>query len=126
MSSSSATPPSDTSVIWADTSVTGVSDIAQVIETQPGTAYTVVAADAGKLIRLTGLALNTITLPAAGPTVGQRIDFVCINGQATFVLEAGATWDVPPTPSVTARAIGSFVTAIKMGAASWALTGDLY
>jgi hypothetical protein len=95
----------------------------QPVEAQAGTTYTVVAADSGKLIRLTGTA--TITLPSGGPTTGQRVDFVCIGGPATFVLGGGATWDVPPTPSAVARAVGSFVTAIKMGTTTWALTGDL-
>jgi hypothetical protein len=95
----------------------------QPVGTQAGATYTVVAADAGVLIRLTGTA--TITLPSGALVVGQRVDFVCIGGPATFALGGGATWDVAPTPSAVARAIGSFVTAIKMGATTWALTGDL-
>jgi len=83
----------------------------------------VVAADAGKLKRMAVTA--TVTLPSGGPTTGQRVDFVCIGGVSTFVLGSGATWDVAPTPSAVARAAGSFVTAIKMGATAWALTGDL-
>ena len=81
------------------------------------------AADAGKLKRLTGTA--TVTLPSGGPVTAQRVDFVCIGGPATFVLGSGASWDVAPTPSAVARSVGSFVTAVKMGAATWALTGDL-
>ena len=96
---------------------------AQTIETAAGATYSVVAADAGKLKSLTGTA--TVTLPSAGPTVGQRVDFVCVGGAATFTLGGGATWAVAPTPSAVARAVGSFVTAIKMGATTWALTGDL-
>lgn len=95
----------------------------QTVETQAGSTYSVVAADNGKLIRLTGTA--TITLPSGELTAGQRVDFVCIGGPATFALGGGATWDVDPTPSSVARAIGSFVTAIKMGISAWALTGDL-
>jgi len=96
---------------------------AQTVESAAGTAYSVVAGDAGKLKRLTGTA--TVTLPSAVLAAGQRVDFVCIGGAATFVLGSGATWDIPPTPSAVARATGSFVTAIKMGATTWALTGDL-
>lgn len=96
---------------------------AQAVETAAGAAYSVVAGDAGKLKRLTGTA--TVTLPSAVLSVGQRVDFVCIGGAATFALGSGATWDVAPTPSAVARAIGSFATAIKMGATTWALTGDL-
>ena len=66
-----------------------------------------------------------ITLPSAGPTAGQRVDFVCVGGAATFTLGAGATWHVNPTPSAVARAVGSFVSAVKMGATTWAITGDL-
>ena len=96
---------------------------AQTVESAAGTAVTVTAADAGKLKRLTGTA--TVTLPSAGPAAGQRVDFVCVGGAATFTLGGGAAWDVAPTPSAVARAAGSFVTAVKVGATTWALTGDL-
>lgn len=98
-------------------------NLAQTIATQAGSTYSVVNGDSGTLIRLTGTA--TITLPSAVLSTGQRVDFVSIGGPATFSLGGGATWDVTPTPSAVARAIGSFVTAIKMGASTWALTGDL-
>jgi hypothetical protein len=98
-------------------------DPTQTIEAVAATTYTVVAADANKIKRLAATA--TITLPSAGPAVGERVDFICVGGPATFTLDGGATWDVAPTPSAVARAIGSVVTAIKMGATSWALTGDL-
>lgn len=84
--------------------------------------YTVVAADAGKLRRVT--AATTFTLPSAGPAVGQRVDYLCVGGIASFVLGAGATWDALPV-STSARAIGSLVTVIKTGATTWALVGDL-
>ena len=96
---------------------------AQTVEAVSGTTYTIVTGDAGKLKSLTGTA--TVTLPSAGPAAGQRVDFVCVGGAATFTLGGGATWHVAPTPSAVARAIGSFVTAVKMGATTWALTGDL-
>jgi hypothetical protein len=96
---------------------------AQAIEAVAGTTYTVVTADANKIKRLTATA--TVTLPSAGPAVGERVDFVCVGGPATFTLGSGATWDVAPTPSAVARAVGSVVTAIKMTATSYALTGDL-
>jgi hypothetical protein len=101
----------------------GPVETTQVVEVVATTTYTILAADAGKLKRLTG-ASCTVTLPAAGVSTGQRVDFVCIGGVATFVL-SGATWDVAPTPSAVARAIGSWVTAYKTGATTWALAGDL-
>jgi hypothetical protein len=110
-----------------DTGPTGPAgpiETTQVIEAVSTTAYTIVAADAGKLKRLTFAGAITVTLPVAGVSTGQRVDFACIGGVATFVL-SGATWDAAPTPSSVARSIGSFVTAIKTGASSWALTGDL-
>jgi hypothetical protein len=102
----------------------GPVETTQVIEAVATAAYTIVAADAGKLKRLTFAGAITVTLPAAGVSTGQRVDFACIGGVATFVL-SGATWDVTPTPSAVARATGSFVTAIKTGATTWALVGDL-
>jgi hypothetical protein len=95
----------------------------QPIEATPGAAYNVGANDAGKLKRLTSV--STITLPADVLTIGQRVDFVCVGGPASFVLGGGATWDVAPTPSTNARTTGSFVSAIKMAATAWALAGDL-
>ena len=95
----------------------------QAIETAAGTTYAVVAADNGKLKSMSGTA--TVTLPSGELSVGQRVDFVCVGGPTTFALGSGATWHVAPTPSAVARAVGSFVTAIKMGATTWALTGDL-
>jgi hypothetical protein len=95
----------------------------QIIDTVAGTTYTVVTADANKIKRLTGTA--TVTLPSAGLAIGDRVDFVCVGGPATFTLGAGAAWDVAPAPSAVARAVGSFVTAVKMTATAWALTGDL-
>jgi hypothetical protein len=97
---------------------------ARTIETTAALNYTTVAADAGKVKKLTN-ANPTVTLSAGGLTAGQSVDFVCIAGRTTFVLESGAAWDVPPTPGSKARAIGSFVTAIKMTATAWALRGDL-
>ena len=97
--------------------------LAQTIEAAAGTTYSVVAADSGKLKSMTGTA--TVTLPSGGLATGERVDFVCVGGPATFALGGGATWHVSPTPSAVARAIGSWVTAIKMGATTWALTGDL-
>lgn len=97
---------------------------ARPIETVSVLNYLTVAADAGKIKRLTN-ANPTVTLSAGELTAGQFIDFVCIAGKTTFVLENGATWDVPPTPSNIARAIGSFVTAYKMTPTAWALRGDL-
>jgi hypothetical protein len=96
---------------------------ARTIETVSAGTYSVVAADAGKLKRLT--VACTITLPSGGISVGQFVDFVCITGVSNFVLGSSATWDVPPTPTTVARAVGSFVTALKMSATAWALTGDL-
>jgi hypothetical protein len=95
----------------------------QPVATQAGTTYTIAATDAGVLTRLTGTA--TITLPSGGLGTGQRSDFVCIGGPATFVLGSGATWDVAPTPSTVARETGSVVTAVKTGATTWVLVGDL-
>ena len=102
----------------------GPVETTQVIEAVAAATYTIVAADAGKLKRLTFAGAITVTLPAAGVSTGQRVDFACIGGVATFVL-SGATWDVAPTPSAVARSVGSFVTAIKTGATTWALVGDL-
>ena len=102
---------------------TGDWSSAQVIDTVSTATYAVVAADAGKLKRHT--AACTVTLPSGELAAGQRVDFVCQAGIVTFALGSGATWDVAPTPSPVGRSVGSMMTAIKMGATTWALTGDL-
>jgi len=104
-------------------SAAGGETAVQTIESVAGPTYTVMAADANKIKRL--VVTTTVTLPSGGLGVGARVDFLCIGGPATFVLGSGASWDVRPTPSAVARSVGSFVTAIKMGTTSWALTGDL-
>lgn len=115
--------PTGTTGSTGPTGPAGPVETTQIIETVATATYTIVAADAGKLKRCTQA--TTVTLPSAGLSTGQRVDFACIVGVSTFVLGSGATWDVTPTPSVTARSAGSFVSAIKMGATTWALVGDL-
>ena len=118
------TGPAGATGATGPTGPAGPVETTQTIEAVSTTAYTIVAADAGKLKRLTFAGAITITLPAAGVSTGQRVDFACIGGVATFVL-SGATWDVAPTPSAVARAVGSAATALKTGATTWILLGDL-
>ncbi|MET0786905.1 MAG: collagen-like protein [Paenisporosarcina sp.] len=95
----------------------------QTIENVAGATYTVVAGDVYKLKKLqVGC---TVTLPNATIPTGSRVDFVTADAGSNFVLGSGAVWDIPPTPSPNMRAIGSVVSAIKMSATGWILTGDL-
>jgi hypothetical protein len=109
-------PPGSGIMNWA---------FARVVDNVPTTTYTIVPADAGKIKRLMAVGDSIITLPSGGFSTGQSVDFLCVSSKATFVLGTDAIWDVVPSPSNVARAIGSFVTVIKMSPTAWALRGDL-
>lgn len=105
--------------------------IARAINAQVGVAYTPVPADAKKIVTLANAAAITVTLPldaTQAVPVGSSIPFAWTGiGQPSFVLEAGAAWvgGASPTPGLKLRAVGSFATAVKMAADTWALVGDL-
>lgn len=92
-----------------------------------GASYTPVLADEGKLIELSHSSAITVTLPADADLafpVGGAVDFVVTGtGLATFAPGAGAT--VHASPTATARAQYSKVTAIKRAADTWLVAGDL-
>lgn len=105
--------------------------IRQQINAQTGTSYTPVPTDEGKIVTLANAGAITVTLPqdsVQAIPVGASIDFAWAGaGQPTFALGAGAAWlgGTAPTPTLKLRAVGSFATAIKMAANTWALVGDL-
>ena len=65
------------------------------INEQTGTAYTLVAADAGKLIKMTNAAANTLTVPPSSSVnfdIGTTINVVQYGaGQTTLTAGAGVT-----------------------------------
>jgi hypothetical protein len=108
------------------TGATGTWDTVQPIEVKSDT-YTLVLADAGKLIRCTkGTAMSIIipTNAAEAYSIGQRVDIMQYGaGQVTVSGDTGVTLRFTPTNKL--RATYSTASIIKVGTDEWVLAGDL-
>ncbi len=95
------------------------------LNTQTGTAYTTVLADANKLLTLDSTGI-TVTIPAASgvayPTGSQIHLYQSGTGQVTIVGDTGVT--VNSSNGLKTRAQYSVTTVIKVGVNSWVLIGD--
>jgi len=79
---------------------------------QTGTTYTLVAADAGKLVTMSNTSSITVTIPPSVFSVGNQINIAQINtGQVTFAQGAGVTINSAGA-SPTAPKIGKQWTAV--------------
>jgi hypothetical protein len=100
----------------------------QVINPQTGTAYTLVAGDAGALVTLSNAAAITLTVPAEASVnyaVGTRIDLAQIGaGQVTVAGDAGVTVGSADA-KLALRVQYSSASLVKTGADTWLLVGDL-
>lgn len=97
------------------------------INTQTGTTYTTVLADASKLVTLSNSSAITLTIPpnssVAYPT-GTKIDLAQLGaGQVTVAEGSGVTVNATPTKKL--RAQYSAATCIKTASDTWLLVGDL-
>jgi hypothetical protein len=94
---------------------------------QSGTTYTLVLADAGKLVTLTNASAITLTVPtnaSVAYSTGQRIDLAQLGaGQVTVAAAGGVT--VNGTPGLKLRAQYSAASLVKLGTNTWLLVGDL-
>jgi hypothetical protein len=108
------------------TGAQGLWDTAQTIEVKSDT-YTLVLADAGKLIRCTkGTAMSIIipTNAAHAYSIGQRVDIMQYGaGQVTVSPDTGVT--LRSTPTNKLRATYSTASIIKIGTDEWVLAGDV-
>ncbi len=99
---------------------------AQVIEVKTDD-YSLVLADAGKLIRCNKSTVMSITIPTNAShafSIGQRIDIMQYGaGQVTVVGASGV--DLRATPTNKLRATYSTVSVIKIATNEWVLAGDL-
>ena len=95
----------------------------QAVNAQTGTAYTLAASDAGKLVTLTNAAAITLTVPGNVFTAGQRVD--CIVAGAGMVTAVGSSCTVNGTPSLVSRAQWSAFTVLFTSATTAVLVGDL-
>ena len=97
---------------------------AQAINAQTGTTYTLVAADAGKVVTLSNTGAITLNAPGNVFTAGQRVDVVVTNtGMATVVGTSGAT--INGTPTLVSRARYSAFSVVWLSATSAVVVGDL-
>lgn len=100
----------------------------QLINDQVGVAYTLVAADAGKLVTLNNAAAITVTVPQdadAAIPLGSYVDILQGGlGQVTVIAGTGATLQVSGL-TAKARAQYSRVGVQKIAASVWSLFGDL-
>lgn len=102
--------------------------IAQAVNAQTGTTYTLVAGDAGKLVSLSNASSITLTLPQdsdATIAIGTYVDLYQLGaGQVTTVAGTGATLR---TSGLTAKARAQYARfgVQKVSANTWSLFGDL-
>jgi hypothetical protein len=108
------------------TGAAGTWDTVQPIEVKSDT-YTLVLADAGKLIRCTKATAMSIVIPtnaAAAYSIGQRVDIMQYGaGQVTVSGDTGVT--LRSTPTNKLRATYSSASIIKIGTDEWVLAGDV-
>ena len=102
--------------------------IAQAVNAQTGTTYTLAAADATKLVTLSNAGAITLTVPqdsdAAYP-LGAYTDLMQLGvGQVTIVAGTGATL-LPSALTAKSRAQYSRLGVQKVSADTWSLYGDL-
>ena len=94
---------------------------------QTGTSYTLVLADAFKLVTMSNAAANTLTVPPNGDVafpVGIRIDIGQDGaGQTTVVAGSGVTIRTPETLKL--RKQWAKATLIKRGTNTWDIEGNL-
>jgi hypothetical protein len=95
------------------------------LNTQTGTAYTTVLADANKLVTLDSTGIS-VTIPAASsvayPTGSQIHLYQSGTGQATVVGDTGVS--VNSSNGLKTRTQYSVATVIKVAVNSWVLIGD--
>lgn len=102
--------------------------IAQAVNAQTGTTYTLVAGDAGRLVTLSNVSAITLTLPQdsdATIAVGTYVDLMQLGaGQVTVAAGTGATLR---TSGLTAKARAQYsrLGVQKVSANTWSLFGDL-
>jgi hypothetical protein len=100
-------------------------NIAQTLNAQTGTTYTLVLTDADKLVTLSNAAAITLTVPTNASVafpVGTNIDLVQLGaGQVTV----SGTPTLRYTPTAKFRAQYSGASLVKLATDEWLLVGDL-
>jgi hypothetical protein len=95
------------------------------INTQPGTTYTLVAADSDtKMVQFTSSSSVTVTVPPATFTAGQQINITRF-GTGSVTVQGGSGVTVNSTPSLVLRAQYSAATLVCVDSTTFVLYGDL-
>jgi hypothetical protein len=95
------------------------------INTQSGTTYTLVAADAdSKMVQFTSSSSVTVTVPSATFTAGQQINLTRY-GTGSVTIQGGAGVTVNATPTLVLRAQYSAATLVCIDSTTFVLYGDL-
>lgn len=95
------------------------------INTQSGTTYTFVAADAdSKMVQFTSSSSVTVTVPPATFTAGQQINLTRY-GTGSVTLQGGSGVTVNATPTLILRAQYSAATLVCIDESTFVLYGDL-
>ncbi len=104
-----------------------VAAIPTLTNAQTGTTYTLVSADAGKIVEVSNASAITVTIPtnASVPyAIGTQITILQTGaGQITIADPSGGTLNA--TPGKKLRAQWSSATLLKRGTDTWVLMGDL-
>jgi hypothetical protein len=105
------------------TGPSGQWDTAQTIDNKTA-SYTLLTADAGKLITMTVATANNVTVDGSlNLSVGQRIDIAQMGAGQTTVVASGTT--VSATPTLKLRTQYSSASLICTAADTYLLVGDL-
>lgn len=97
-----------------------------VTNTQTGTAYTLVAADAGAVVEMNNASAMTVTVPpnaAVAFAVGTVVE-LCRLGAGTLTVSSGTGVTLRTPSSLTARAQYSTISLRKRGTDEWVVSGD--
>lgn len=96
------------------------------VQNQQAASYTLVLADAGKLVEISNASANNLTVPlnsSVAYPVGTQINILQTGaGQTTVVATGGVT--INATPGLKLRAQWSSATLIKRATDTWVLIGD--
>lgn len=109
------------------TSLDAKADLAYTFNNQTGTAYTLVASDAGKFLTLTNTSPVTLTVPTNASVafpLGTRIYMSQLGtGQVTVMPAAGVTVNAVPGRNIAAQFGGAEL--VKYATDTWLLVGHL-
>jgi hypothetical protein len=95
------------------------------INTQSGTSYTLVAADAdSKMVQFTSSSAITVTVPPSTFSAGQQINMTAY-GTGLVTVQGGSGVTVNSTPTLTLRTQYAAATLVCIDASTFVLYGDL-